>query len=203
MNLGPHRDKKIMINSLISKREKNMKEDGLKLVLLTIVAILLAGCGTTGDKQRQQTSSRLESRTVSRAPASAPAVSQGLAEDTEFSAAALDDPEGPLSVRTVYFDYDSSAVREEFRETVTAHASYLAANASASVTLQGHADERGTREYNRALGEARALSVRSQLVLLGATAEQIKTVSYGEERPVAEGHDEKSYAVNRRVEILY
>ena len=180
-----------------------MKEDGFKLVLLTLVAILLIGCGTTGDKKRQQTSSRYESRTVSRAPSTAPAVSKGLAENAGLTAAALDDPESPLSVRTIYFDYDSSAIRGEFRETLTAHASYLTANVSAIVTLQGHADERGTREYNLALGERRALSVRSQLTLLGVTAEQIKTVSYSEERPVADGHDEKSYAVNRRVEVLY
>lgn len=192
-----------MINSLIPKREKHMKEDGLKLVLLTLVAMLLVGCGTTGDRKRQQTSSGYESRTVSRTPSSAPAVSKGLAENAGLTAAALDDPESPLSVRTIYFDYDSSAIREEFREAITAHASYLTANASASVTLQGHADERGTREYNLALGERRALSVRSQLTLLGATAEQIKTVSYGEERPAADGHDEQSYAANRRVEILY
>jgi peptidoglycan-associated lipoprotein len=86
---------------------------------------------------------------------------------------------------------------------VDAHATYLASHPGTTITLEGHADERGSREYNLALGERRALALRRQLVLLGATAGQIRTVSYGEERPVAEGHDEQSYSLNRRAEILY
>ena len=120
-----------------------------------------------------------------------------------MSAMALDDPNSPLAVRVIYFDYDSSNIREDFQETVAAHAAYLTANPTTSVTLEGHADERGSREYNLALGERRALAVRRQLVLLGASAGQIRTVSYGEERPVVDGHDEESYALNRRVELVY
>jgi peptidoglycan-associated lipoprotein len=86
---------------------------------------------------------------------------------------------------------------------VQAHAKYLGAHPQTTITLEGHTDETGSREYNLALGERRALTVRRQLVLLGATAGQIKTVSYGEERPVAEGHDEQSYSQNRRAEIIY
>jgi peptidoglycan-associated lipoprotein len=103
----------------------------------------------------------------------------------------------------IYFDYDSANIRPEFNETVAAHAALLAANADISVTLEGHADERGSREYNIALGERRALAVRRQLVLLGASAAQIRAVSYGEERPAVEGHDEQSYSLNRRVELVY
>ena len=111
---------------------------------------------------------------------------------------------GPAGVaRLIYFDYDSSDVRADFESVVQAHASYLASHPQTTVTLEGHSDERGSREYNLALGERRALSLRRQLVLLGATAGQVKTVSYGEERPVVEGHDEQSYGQNRRAEIVY
>jgi len=79
----------------------------------------------------------------------------------------------------------------------------LASHPQVTITLEGHTDEQGSREYNLALGERRALSVRRQLVLLGATAGQVRTVSYGEERPVADGHDEQAYSLNRRAEIIY
>jgi peptidoglycan-associated lipoprotein len=131
---------------------------------------------------------------------------QGLDEGDPYSRSALgdpSDPDGPLAVRVIYFDYDSSNVRADFRGTIEAHAAYLAANPNVSITLEGHADERGSREYNLALGERRALTVRKQLVLLGASAGQVRSVSYGEERPVSGNHDEESYALNRRVEILY
>jgi peptidoglycan-associated lipoprotein len=128
---------------------------------------------------------------------------QGVEGSGELGGSPLDDPTGSLSVRTIYFDYDSDAVRVEFRPVVEAHANYLATHPNTAITLEGHADERGSREYNLALGERRALSVRRQMVLLGASAAQIRTVSYGEERPAIEGHDEQSYAQNRRAEILY
>jgi peptidoglycan-associated lipoprotein len=114
-----------------------------------------------------------------------------------------DDPNSPLSVRVIYFDLDSSNVRSDFSATIEAHAAYLAANSDVSIRLEGHADERGSREYNLALGERRALAVRKRLVLLGASAAQVRAVSYGEERPVSGGSDENSYALNRRVEITY
>ena len=106
-------------------------------------------------------------------------------------------------VRVIYFDYDSFVIKPEFQSVVDGHAKFLNANKTRRMTLEGHTDESGSREYNLALGERRALTVRRQLVLLGATAGQIKTVSYGEERPVAEGHDEQSYSQNRRAEIIY
>ena len=183
-----------------------MKGASLKLAYALMVAIMLAGCGAFGGKKQQPAPARVEERGVDRSETETdvdPAVSQGLADDAEISAAALDDPDSPLSVRVIYFDYDSSTISAEFRETIAAHAAYLASNSSTGVTLEGHADERGTREYNLALGERRALAVRRQLVLLGASAGQVKAVSYGEEQPVVEGHDDESYALNRRVELLY
>jgi peptidoglycan-associated lipoprotein len=115
----------------------------------------------------------------------------------------LRDPRNILSKRLVYFDFDSFSVKEEYRPLVEAHAKYLQQNRSARVTLQGHADERGSREYNIGLGERRAQAVRRVLQLGGAGAQQLTTVSYGEERPAASGSDEESWRLNRRVELVY
>jgi peptidoglycan-associated lipoprotein len=102
----------------------------------------------------------------------------------------------------VYFDYDSSEIRPEFVEVVTAHAAYLVKYPTARVRLEGHTDERGSREYNIGLGERRAQVVRRALMLQGVSEAQITTVSYGEERPAAPGSDEAAYAQNRRVELV-
>jgi peptidoglycan-associated lipoprotein len=115
----------------------------------------------------------------------------------------LDDPNSLLSKRVIYFDFDKADIRPEFRDIVQAHAAYLGQNSSVRVTLEGHADERGTREYNMGLGERRAIAVKNVLGLQGAGSGQLDSVSYGEERPVAAGHDEQSWGLNRRVEIIY
>jgi len=137
------------------------------------------------------------------AESEAAAQAHGMEESGGLTVSALDDPNSPLAVRLIYFDYDSSEVKSEYREAIESHASYLGMHPDTVMTLEGHTDERGSREYNLALGERRAISVRRQMVLLGASAGQIRTVSYGEERPLAEGHDEQAYAQNRRVEIKY
>lgn len=113
-------------------------------------------------------------------------------------------PQGAqLAKRIVYFDFDNSEIKGEGTDIVAAHAKYLSANPSARVRLEGHTDERGSREYNVGLGERRAQSVRRALMLQGASDGQISTVSYGEERPAEAGHDEAAWAKNRRVEIVY
>ncbi|MBN8411222.1 peptidoglycan-associated lipoprotein Pal [Halomonas denitrificans] len=106
-------------------------------------------------------------------------------------------------VRTIYFNYDSDAIRPEFESVVNAHAQYLSRNPNASVVLQGHTDERGTREYNLALGERRAGSVERYLRLQGVNPSQVEVVSYGEERPAARGSNEDAFAQNRRVVFAY
>jgi peptidoglycan-associated lipoprotein len=108
-----------------------------------------------------------------------------------------------LQQLVVYFDYDQAEIRPEFNAQLAAHAAYLSKNANARLRLEGHTDERGSREYNIGLGERRAQAVRRVLMLQGATAEQISTVSYGEERPAATGSDEESWRLNRRVELVY
>ena len=113
-------------------------------------------------------------------------------------------PSGPLgSQRIIYFDFDSSDVRPEFVDVVAAHGRFLAGNASIRVRLEGHTDERGSREYNIGLGERRAQTVKRALTLQGVQEAQIATVSYGEERPAVTGSDENAYSKNRRVEIVY
>jgi len=103
----------------------------------------------------------------------------------------------------VFFDYDSFVVREEFKPVVEAHARYLQQNKNAKMTIQGHTDERGSREYNIALGQKRSDAVKRMMILLGATEIQIETVSYGKEKPRNSGHDEAAWAENRRDEIIY
>jgi len=103
----------------------------------------------------------------------------------------------------VYFEFDSSDIEARFNAMLAAHGAYLASNPAATVRLEGHADERGSREYNIGLGERRAQAVRQILLLQGASATQLTTVSYGEERPAVFGSDEEAYGLNRRVEIVY
>jgi peptidoglycan-associated lipoprotein len=103
--------------------------------------------------------------------------------------------------RVVYFDFDSYAIKDEFRPMIEGHARVLSANRSRKMMIEGHADERGGREYNLALGQRRAEAVVRSLALLGAGDAQLEAVSYGKERPVDPGHDETAWAKNRRAEL--
>ena len=113
------------------------------------------------------------------------------------------DMDDPLGQRVVYFDFDSANLTPAAQMVVEAHAQYLSGNPGMAVVLEGHADERGTREYNLALGERRANSVSEIFQALGVAPDAIRTISYGEERPVSMGQDEGAWSLNRRVEILY
>ena len=130
----------------------------------------------------------------------------GTGEDDESAGIQghpLDDPQGDLAARTIYFEFDSSEVLETERRTIEAHARYLSEHSGAQIMLEGHADERGSREYNIALGEQRAEAVRRLMTILGAASQQIRSISYGEERPAVDGHDESAWRLNRRVEVIY
>ena len=133
---------------------------------------------------------------VGRAPIG-PTVSVDTAKD------ALNDPSGPLSKRSVYFDYDSFVVRDEFRALIDAHAKYLNTNKTRKIIIQGNTDERGGREYNLALGQKRSEAVRKAFATLGVSDAQLEAVSFGEEKPKATGSDEASQAENRRADIVY
>ncbi|GDX85062.1 hypothetical protein LBMAG43_11040 [Methylococcaceae bacterium] len=113
------------------------------------------------------------------------------------------DPNNPLSKRTIYFMLDSSQVQQDFIPVIAAHARYLLANPSQHIVLEGNGDERGSREYNIALGEQRSKTVAGMLKAQGVSESQLGIVSYGEEKPMAMGHDESSWELNRRVELAY
>ncbi|PWB49127.1 MAG: peptidoglycan-associated lipoprotein [Nitrosomonadales bacterium] len=167
-----------------------------KLLMSAILLGLLSACASTGDKG--QGAASVEDKSLGQAGAATQgAQKQGMAVDP------LKDPNNILSKRSVYFDYDKYNVKDEYKPMVEAHAQYLKQNAKAKAFLQGNADERGSREYNLALGQKRAESVRKVMNVLGVSDSQIETVSFGEEKPKAEGHDEASWAKNRRADIVY
>jgi len=115
----------------------------------------------------------------------------------------LEQTEGALSNRTIYFEFDSAKLTSESIAILETHGNFVAGNGEVSVRLEGHADERGSREYNIALGDRRAQSVRRVLLFQGASSDQVETVSYGEEKPAVSGHDEEAWGKNRRVELIY
>ncbi|MBL8202291.1 MAG: peptidoglycan-associated lipoprotein Pal [Chromatiales bacterium] len=116
---------------------------------------------------------------------------------------ALGGPGASQENRIIYFEFDRFDIKPEYNAILQAHARYLSSNPSARVRLEGHADERGSREYNIGLGEKRAQSVRNVLLLQGGVSDQIATVSFGEERPAVIGSDDEAWSLNRRVEIVY
>ena len=183
-----------------------MKKIRCKMIVLGLIA-LLAGCETTGDGEGGLSGDELGGSDAStgagRDGDRYGAQSQGFQSGQGYSASPLDDPQSPLSKRVIYFLYDSAEIKPEFVPVIEAHARYLASHPEIQVTLEGHADERGSREYNIALGEQRANSVARKLEVQGATVGQISVVSYGEEKPVSFGHDETDWQLNRRVEIRY
>ena len=128
---------------------------------------------------------------------------QGGAMGADGAGGALGGPGASQENRVIYFDLDRFDIKPEYNAILQAHARYLSANPSSRVRLEGHGDERGSREYNIGLGERRAQSVRSVLLLQGAVSDQIATVSFGEERPAVIGSDEEAWSLNRRVEIVY
>jgi len=168
-----------------------------KAVVISSAMILAAGCSTT-------------STTTDGGAAGAAnggqsgANSYGGGANGGVSAGQIVTQEDLKRLQTVfYFDFDKAVVRQQGFADLEAHARYLAQNPAASVRLEGHADERGTREYNMALGERRAKSVERLLMVNGATANQIETVSLGEEKPAMIGHSADAWGKNRRVELKY
>jgi len=116
---------------------------------------------------------------------------------------AINDPGNVLSIRIIYFDLDSSDISDADTEVLKYHGKYLSLNPDARLRLEGHTDERGTREYNVALADRRAQAAERLLLFQGASSDQITIISYGEEKPAAIGHDEDAWKLNRRVELVY
>jgi len=163
-----------------------------------LLLALLAGCSSTGDTKTD--GAAVEDHSMG---ADGGTMTSGAAGAGTFAGYSLDDPNSPLARRVIYFDYDSSEILAEDQQLVSDHAAFLAANSGQRVTLEGHTDERGSPEYNIALGDRRAQSVRRAFELQGVLPEQITIVSYGEEKAAAEGHSDAAWRLNRRVEIIY
>lgn len=160
-----------------------------QFILVAVLGLALAGCG--GDKG------------VKSEEGGAGVTASGLDQEGGASGSALSaDMEQLLDTNKVYFEFDSSSVDEESRRVIEAHSQFLLENPDVNVVLEGHADERGTREYNLALGERRANSVAEIMIAYGVSPGRIQTISYGEERPAALGSDESAWQLNRRVVIL-
>ena len=185
-----------------------IKEAIMRLRLVTLPALsaltlLLAACGSQPPAP-EQTPSGVESRTPGAIKVESAPVAQVKPESFDpGSIAALKDPRSPLSKRNVYFDYDSYVVKDEFQSLLTAHGKFLSANPKMKMLIQGNADERGSREYNLALGQKRAEAVRKALALLGAREDQMEAVSLGEEKPACTDSGEECWARNRRGDMLY
>ena len=164
------------------------------------LVVLLAACAS----KDPVATTKVEDRNPAPTTGTTGAPTTGTTSNTPVTGTnVLTDPNNILSKRVVYFDFNTDAVKPEFASLIQAHASYLAQNRNRKVRFEGHADERGSREYNIALGQRRATAVRTATTALGVGSERIETVSFGEDKPKANGHDEASWAQNRRVEIVY
>ena len=183
-----------------------MSREFMRLLVVASSMFVLVACGGSANTKEDQDPAMVEDQ--SKESTTVASIPQGGASTQRLQGGAvgthpLDDPESALFKRVIYFEFDSSNISAEDRVVIEAHAKYLADHPGASITLEGHADERGSREYNIALGESRATGVRRLITLLGASGDQTRTVSYGEERPAALGHEDTSWALNRRVELVY
>lgn len=178
----------------------------IRLALVATMAALLAACSSV--KLEDETAggkgpAPIESRDGAGGAAAAGAGARAVEQVSVGATDPLNDPNSPLAKRSIYFDFDSFVIRDEFRGTVEAHSRYLLDNRNRRVVIQGNTDDRGSREYNLALGQKRAEAVRRAMSALGVAEAQMEAVSFGEERPRATGADEASYAENRRADLVY
>jgi peptidoglycan-associated lipoprotein len=186
------------------------KETAMKRVFLSILmAGALAACQSTPvPEQKEAPVTDAKPDTGPRVDVDRPPVKPVDPSATPFKpdavgASALTDPKSILSKRSIYFDYDSNMVKDEYRPMVQAHAQYLQRNGATRMRIEGNADDRGSREYNLALGQRRADAVKQMMQVMGARADQIETVSFGEEKPKCSEAAESCYAQNRRGDIFY
>jgi peptidoglycan-associated lipoprotein len=175
-----------------------MKKTMILMLMLVFGMALLSGCSSTGGPEDGE-GAGTEVGGNGTGGADTSAAGGGGA----WTGSALEDPNSPLYEKVVYFDFDTAEIRPEYVDTLRAHAEYLVNTPAARLVIEGHCDERGSREYNIALGERRANSVQRFLEAEGVSPVQIETVSYGEERPVDLGHNEDAWARNRRAELVY
>ena len=175
-------------------------------LLFVGIFLFLTGCATTNDNPTPKApvedgSNKAASAQDSKADNDAS--SRGLNTDSKYSIEALNDADSPLSVRTIYFAFDSAELTPESSDSLIEHARFLTLNTGIKIVLEGHTDERGTRDYNLALGEGRAKSVHEFLTSQGVNSNQLEVISFGEEQAVATEHNETAWQLNRRVELIY
>jgi len=184
-----------------------MRANLTSLLTAIAAAALIAGCGTTAEDPSQSGGAPVTDAT--KPGAGKPGAQTGpiaKIDVTKPGALTEADPKlkaGALARRSIYYEYDQFDIKDEYRGLVEAHAKYLRENPAARILIQGNTDERGSREYNVGLGQRRSDGVKKMLVLLGARDNQIESVSLGEEKPQAEGHQEAAWSKNRRSDILY
>lgn len=178
-----------------------------RLSLPGIVVLLVSSCATTeelpiqDDGADQQLQGEVTDGAI--ADESDGAAATAISDEPLTAQELLEQTDTLLANRTIFFEFDSAKLTDESLSILEAHGNFVAGNGEVSVRLEGHADERGSREYNIALGDRRAQSTRQILLFQGASIDQIDTVSYGEEQPAMLGHTEEAWAKNRRVEIIY
>jgi peptidoglycan-associated lipoprotein len=169
---------------------------------LTVVA-LVAGCSSGVKLNDVPVEDKGATSTLGAGGANSGSSSQSGVAGVDLNQSGRDGA-GPVGVaRIVYFDYDSFVIKSEYQAVMDAHARFIRANNARKVTIEGHTDERGGREYNLALGQKRAEAVRRSLALLGVPDSQVEAVSFGKEKPAAQGHSEDAHAQNRRAELSY
>ncbi|MCG6942680.1 MAG: peptidoglycan-associated lipoprotein Pal [Thiohalocapsa sp.] len=171
----------------------------LAVILLAVLAV--AGCATQPPPPQQTPPSGAELDALRPSGDTAAEVPEPLGPAKPLSP--LDDPNSPLYNKVVYFDYDTAEIRPQDTDLLRTHAAYIYRTPGVTVTLEGHTDERGTRDYNLALGDRRADAVQQFLVAEGVPPEKLRRLSYGEERPAESGSTERAWALNRRVELVY
>jgi peptidoglycan-associated lipoprotein len=174
-----------------------------KWLICALCVVLLAACQSTPTKDAGAPVEERNPAVTEGGAATSGTAAGGVTGTATGQMNPLKDPNSILSKRFIYFDFDSYVVKDEYKPMIEAHARYLQANRNARMTIQGHTDERGSREYNIALGQRRADAVKKMMLLYGATEVQIETVSFGKEKPRRDGHDEASWAENRRDEIVF
>jgi peptidoglycan-associated lipoprotein len=173
-----------------------------RIALAALAAAVLAGCSSV-PLDENKGGAPVESRSTTGTNAGGASSGTSQSKVTPVDLAKTDNAALSNLPRVVFFDFDSYVVKDEFRSTVEANAKVLTADRKKKVTIEGHTDERGGREYNLALGQKRAEAVQKSLALLGAGNEQMEAVSFGKERPAVQGSDEAAWAKNRRAEMVY
>ncbi|HEX5513964.1 MAG TPA: peptidoglycan-associated lipoprotein Pal [Gammaproteobacteria bacterium] len=174
----------------------------IRLVAAAAMLALISGCATQQGGVGSEPAP-VEERAATGVETNAGAQAGGASAAGGYTSADLDNPASLLSQRVIYFAFDSNDISPDAAAVLEAHSRYLAAHPEVRVSVEGHTDERGSQEYNLALGERRAEAVKRVLLLNGALANQIQSVSFGEEKPAMEGSNEAAWSQNRRAELVY